>query len=182
MKFVATSIADVIIVEPDIFSDHRGFFMETWQRNKYIAGGISSDFVQDNHSKSSQATLRGLHYQLRNPQGKLIRVISGEIYDVAVDIRQSSPTFGQWTGEYLDNNNMRMLWIPPGFAHGYYVLSETAEVCYKCTEYYSPEYERTLRWNDPMLAIRWPLINDQQPILSEKDKHGNLLKEAEVFV
>ena len=181
MKFIASPIADVIIIEPAVFSDHRGFFLETWQRIKFKEGGIDVDFVQDNHSKSSRGTLRGLHYQIQQPQGKLIRVISGKIFDVAVDLRKSSPTFGQWTGEYLDNDNKKMFWIPPGFAHGYYVVSETAEVCYKCTNYYAPEHERTLLWNDPELAILWPFVGDDQPLLSDKDKQGTLLKDADVF-
>ena len=181
MNFIASPIADVIIIEPDVFSDHRGFFLESWHRSKFRDAGIGLDFVQDNHSKSSLGTLRGLHYQISQSQGKLIRVISGEIYDVAVDIRKSSPTFGQWTGEYLNEGNKKMFWVPQGFAHGYYVLSETAEVCYKCTDYYAPEFERTLLWSDPNLAITWPLVDNQQPLLSDKDKQGKLLKDADVY-
>lgn len=181
MKFIASPINDIIVIEPDVFSDHRGFFLETWHRIKFREGGIDADFVQDNHSKSSQGTLRGLHYQIRQPQGKLIRVITGEIYDVAVDIRQSSPTFGQWVGEYLNDNNMKLFWIPPGFAHGYYVLSETAEVCYKCSDYYAPEHERTILWNDPAIGIDWPLVDGREPVLSDKDAQGKPLKEAEVY-
>lgn len=181
MKFIASPIAGVIIIEPDIFTDHRGFFLETWQREKFREGGIDADFVQDNHSKSNHGTLRGLHYQIYHAQGKLVRAVSGRIFDVAVDLRKSSSTFGQWTGEFLDEENKKMFWIPPGFAHGYYVMSENAEVCYKCSDYYAPQYERTLLWNDPELAINWPLIDDQQPVLSDKDARGKLLKQAEVY-
>ena len=172
---------EVLVIEPDIFGDDRGFFMETWQRNKFREGGIDMDFVQDNHSKSGRGILRGLHYQLMNPQGKLVRVIIGKIYDVAVDLRKQSPTFGKWIGEYLSDSCKKMLWIPPGFAHGFYVVSEVAEVCYKCTDYYAPDHERSIIWNDPDLAIDWPLFDSQQPILSEKDKCGKLLMEADVY-
>ena len=181
MKFIASPIADVIIIEPEIYTDHRGFFLETWQQDKFREGGIDFDFVQDNHSKSGHGTLRGLHYQIKQPQGKLIRVIAGSIFDVAVDMRKSSPTFGQWTAEIINAENKKMFWIPPGFAHGYYVLSDTAQVCYKCTDYYAPEHERTIRWDDPELAINWPLIDNQAPVLSGKDEKGKLLREAEVF-
>ena len=181
MKFIKTSIPEVIVVEPQVFGDHRGFFLETWEKNKFKESGIDSDFVQDNHSKSSQGTLRGLHYQIQHPQGKLIRVIQGEIYDVAVDIRKNSSTFGQWSGEYLTAENKKILWIPPGFAHGFYVITTTAEVCYKCTDYYFPQHERSILWNDPELAIDWPLINNEQPTLSRKDREGVLLKDAEIF-
>ena len=181
MKFIKTSIPEVIVVEPQVFGDHRGFFLETWEKNKFKESGIDSDFVQDNHSKSSQGTLRGLHYQIQHPQGKLIRVIQGEIYDVAVDIRKNSPTFGQWSGEYLTAENKKILWIPPGFAHGFYVITTTAEVCYKCTDYYFPQHERCILWNDSELAIDWPLINNESPTLSRKDREGVLLKDAEIF-
>ena len=181
MKFIKTSIPEVIVVEPQVFGDHRGFFLETWEKNKFKESGIDSDFVQDNHSKSSQGTLRGLHYQIQHPQGKLIRVIQGDIYDVAIDIRKNSPTFGQWCGEYLTAESKKILWIPPGFAHGFYVITTTAEVCYKCTDYYFPQHERSILWNDPVLAIDWPLVNSEQPTLSRKDREGVLLKDAEIF-
>jgi dTDP-4-dehydrorhamnose 3,5-epimerase len=182
VKFIPTEIPDVIIVEPDVFGDHRGFFMESWHKEKFAAGGIDTHFVQDNHSSSSQGILRGLHYQITpRPQGKLVRVLSGEVFDVAVDLRQNSPAFGKWFGMYLNDADKKMLWIPPGFGHGFYVLSPQADFFYKCTEYYAPEYERTIRWDDPDLAIDWPLINGQAPILGEKDAAAQSFKDAEVF-
>ena len=156
-KFIKTEIEGVILIEPKVFTDPRGFFMETWEKRKFAQVGIREDFVQDNHSKSVRGTLRGLHYQIRQPQGKLVQVIVGEVFDVAVDIRKSSPTFGQWVGLHLSAENKHQLWIPPGFAHGFYVLTETAEFTYKCTDYYTPEYERTILWNDKDLAINWPV-------------------------
>lgn len=178
--FSITAIPDVILVEPKIFSDERGFFLESYQKQNFAEAGISFEFVQDNHSKSYHGILRGLHYQIQQPQGKLIRVIAGEIFDVAVDIRRHSPTFGKWVGDYLSADNKKMLWIPPGFAHGFYVTSPHAEVLYKATSYYAPEWERTIMWDDPALNIRWPIQNEQ-PILSPKDKAGKLLSDAEVF-
>ena len=148
MKFTATTIPDVIIIEPQVFGDQRGFFMETWRQDKFKEAGIPSEFIQDNHSSSSQGILRGLHYQIKQAQGKLVRVIKGEVYDVAVDMRKSSPSFGQWVGETLSADNKKMLWVPPGFAHGFYVTSPQAEFVYKCTDYYAPEHERSLLWND----------------------------------
>lgn len=143
--------------------------METWRAERFEEAGIDAEFVQDNHSRSTRGTLRGLHYQIKQPQGKLVRVISGEVFDVAVDLRKSSPTFGRWVGERLSSDNKKMFWVPPGFAHGFYVISETADFVYKCADYYSPEYERSLRWNDPELAIDWPLVDGATPILSDKD-------------
>lgn len=181
MKFSATSIPDVIVVEPVVFGDDRGFFMETWQVRKFARGGIDAAFVQDNHSKSVQGTLRGLHYQMSHPQGKLVRVLAGTVYDVAVDLRRSSPTFGRWVGETLSAENKKMLWVPPGFGHGFYVMSDTAEFFYKCTDFYAPEHERCIRWDDPSLAIDWPLVGGRDPLLSEKDEGGLSFREAECY-
>jgi dTDP-4-dehydrorhamnose 3,5-epimerase len=180
MLSVATKIPEVLIFEPVVHGDERGFFVETWRQSEFEKLGINESFVQDNQSKSSQGTLRGLHYQVINPQGKLVRAIQGEIFDVAVDIRRGSPTFGQWVGEILSSTNHRQLWVPPGFAHGFYVLSDTAQIVYKCTEYYAPEGDRSLRWNDQSIAINWPLLNEE-PLLSEKDRTAPLLKDAELF-
>jgi len=181
MKFLPTAIPDILLIEPTIFGDDRGFFMETYQAQQFCEVGIDIDFVQDNHSGSRRGILRGLHYQIRHTQGKLIRVISGEIYDVAVDLRRSSKCFGQWISFSLSINNKHQVWIPPGFAHGFYVLSEWAEVIYNVSDFYSPEWERTLLWNDPELGIEWPLLNGEYPILSEKDARGTPLREAELF-
>ncbi|MDD3517595.1 MAG: dTDP-4-dehydrorhamnose 3,5-epimerase [Chromatiales bacterium] len=181
MQFLPTEIPEVIIVEPRVFSDERGFFMETWERRKYAAGGIDVDFVQDNHSASVQGTLRGLHYQVQQAQGKLVRAIEGEIFDVAVDLRRSSPTFGRWVGARLSADNRRQLWVPPGFAHGFFVTSETAQVLYKCTDYYAPQHERSLRWDDPDLGIDWPLVDGIEVLLSPKDAAGLSLREADVY-
>jgi dTDP-4-dehydrorhamnose 3,5-epimerase len=168
------------LIEPKVFEDERGFFFESYQKEKYSEAGIPFDFVQDNHSKSLQGTLRGLHYQIQHPQGKLVRVILGEVFDVAVDIRKNSPNFGQWAGAYLSSTNKSMLWVPPGFAHGFYVTNPEAEVLYKATDYYAPEWERTILWNDPSINVEWPLANEL-PILSSKDNAGKLLTDAEVF-
>ncbi|MEZ0329266.1 MAG: dTDP-4-dehydrorhamnose 3,5-epimerase [Dissulfuribacterales bacterium] len=180
MNFIPTEIPDVVIVEPRVFADERGFFMETWHKEKFLKGGIDADFLQDNHSRSMQGILRGLHYQIERQQGKLVRVIFGEVYDVAVDIRRDSPTFGKWVGFYLSAENKRMLWIPPGFAHGFYVTSEAAEVVYKCTDFYAPEYERAIIWNDTRLGIDWPLVNGAPPSLSAKDARAARFDEAEL--
>lgn len=180
MKILSTAIPDVILIEPKVFEDERGFFLESYQKKQFEQAGIEADFVQDNHSKSCRGTLRGLHYQLRQPQGKLVRVISGEVFDVAVDIRKRSPTFGQWVGDYLSAANKRMLWVPPGFAHGFLVTSVEAEVLYKASDFYAPEWERSILWNDPAIAIAWP-VQDEPPILSTKDSLGKLLSEAEVY-
>jgi len=181
MKFSSSSLPDVVIVEPRVFEDARGFFMETWEARKFSAGGISANFVQDNHSSSRQWVLRGLHYQIRQPQGKLVRVTQGEVFDVAVDLRRSSPTFGRWVGEYLSEANRKMMWVPPGFAHGFLVMSERVEFMYKCTDYYAPESERALLWSDPAIGIEWPLPGGVRPIISPKDEVANTLAQAECF-
>ena len=180
MKLIPTNLPDVMLLEPRVFGDHRGFFMETWRQETFEQAGMPLQFVQENHSKSMQGTLRGLHYQLVQPQGKLVRVVAGKIFDVAVDIRKHSPTFGQWTGHRLSADNKLALWVPPGFAHGFYVMSETAEVVYACTDYYAPQHDRGLRWNDDALRIDWPLV-DGDPVLSEKDANAPLLRHAEVY-
>lgn len=180
MKAIPTEIPDVLILEPRIFGDERGFFFESYNATRFRElTGFNGEFVQDNHSRSAQGVLRGLHYQIRQPQGKLVRVVAGEVYDVAVDLRRSSPTFGQWIGVTLSAENKRQLWIPAGFAHGFYVVSEMAEFLYKTTDYYAPEHERTLRWNDPQLGIDWPLASE--PTLSTKDQHGIPFSSAEYF-
>jgi len=205
MKYTQLNIRDIVLIEPQVFGDHRGFFMETFRDDEFnlkitrnlkvihnlkVARNLKVTrktnaarviFVQDNHSKSSQGILRGLHYQIKQPQGKLVRVISGEVFDVAVDIRKSSPFFGKWAGAILSAENKKMLWVPPGFAHGFYVLSDEAEFTYKCTDYYAPEHERCILWDDPSIAIDWPIIPGLSPILSQKDKEGYLLENAEVF-
>jgi len=181
MERISTSLPDVWIIQPRVFGDQRGFFMETYHARKFRDLGLDESFVQDNHSGSRQGTLRGLHYQIRQAQGKLVRAVVGEVFDVAVDIRRSSPTFGQWVGVVLSAENRRQLWVPPGFAHGFYVLSEWAEIVYKVTDFYAPEWERTLLWNDPAIGIDWPLIDDKPPILSPKDAAGLPLDQAELF-
>lgn len=181
MKVIATAIEDVKIIEPDVFGDERGFFMEAWNKQRFADLGIDAEFVQDNHSKSAQGILRGLHYQLQQTQGKLVRVVAGEVYDVAVDIRKKSPTFGQWVGDILSAENKKMLWVPPGFAHGFYVISDSAEFVYKCTDYYAPEHERAIAWDDPELSIDWPLINGLPPQLSNKDANAVKFRDAEVL-
>lgn len=181
MQFLHTEIPDIVIIEPQVFEDPRGFFMETYQVQKFAEAGIRSSFVQDNHSRSKQGTLRGLHYQIRHVQGKLVRVAAGQIYDVALDIRRSSPTFGKWVGAFLSAQNKRQVWVPPGFAHGFYVMSRWAEVLYKATDFYDPEAERTILWNDTTLNIQWPVPQGKLPILSSKDLAGKLLRKAEVF-
>jgi dTDP-4-dehydrorhamnose 3,5-epimerase len=181
MKFTPTAIPDIIVVEPEIFGDARGFFFESYQAREFAQSGISSMFVQDNHSGSRQGTLRGLHYQIRQSQGKLLRVIAGQIFDVAVDLRRDSPTFGKWVSAILSAENKLQFWVPPGFAHGFYVQSEWAELIYKTTDYYAPQWERTIRWDDPQLAVDWPLVDGQPPILSAKDGQGQPFSEAELF-
>lgn len=180
MKLRPTELPGVVIVEPVVHEDGRGFFMETWHRDKFRAAGLDLAFVQDNHSGSVRNTLRGLHYQLGRPQGKLVRAVAGEIFDVAVDLRRSSPTFGRWTGITLSAANRLELWVPEGFAHGYYVLSERAEVVYKCTDVYVPEEERTLRWDDPEVGVAWPL-GAEPPLVSAKDAKGLDLRAAPAF-
>lgn len=181
MDFKATKIPDVIIVEPTVHGDDRGFFFETYREENFAAAGIVGQFVQDNHSGSVQGTLRGLHYQIQQAQGKLLQVVNGEIFDVAVDLRRSSATFGKWVGEVLSADNKRQLWIPPGFAHGFYVLSEWTNVIYKTTDYYAPEWDRTIKWDDPGIGIEWPLLEGVPLHISEKDSSGILLKNADVF-
>lgn len=181
MKFTATRIPDVVLIEPVVYEDSRGFYMETWQQKKFAAAGIDAGFVQDSHSRSSFGALRGLHYQVSQAQGKLVRVIKGEAFDVAVDIRKSSPTFASWVGEILSEDNRKLLWIPPGFAHGFLVMSESADFEYRMTDFYAPQHQRTIRWDDPELAIEWPLASGQQPLLSKKDRAGLLLVDAEVY-
>lgn len=180
MKIVSTEIPEVLIIEPRVFEDDRGFFYESYNEKAFTEKtGVTFHFVQDNHSRSTQNVLRGLHYQIQQAQGKLVRVISGSVFDVAVDLRKSSPTFGQWVSCLLSAENKRQIWVPPGFAHGFLVVSEVAEFLYKTTDYYAPQYERTLLWNDPNLAIDWPLT--AEPILSAKDQAGQPLKTAEVY-
>ncbi|MCI0520164.1 MAG: dTDP-4-dehydrorhamnose 3,5-epimerase [Chloroflexi bacterium] len=181
MIFTPTSIPDVILIQPRLNGDERGFFMETYRAALFAQAGITVQFVQDNHSGSRQGALRGLHYQIRQPQGKLVRVVAGEVFDVAVDLRRSSPTFGRWEAARLSAENHCQLWIPPGFAHGFYVLSEWAEVVYKTSDYYAPEWERALLWNDPALDIRWPLVDGLPPTLSARDAQGLPLKLAELY-
>ena len=180
MKARPTALAGVLVIEPTVFGDTRGFFFESWNRKAFAAAvGRDVDFVQDNHSMSLKGVLRGLHYQLRRPQGKLVRVVSGEVFDVAVDLRRSSPTFGRWVGERLSAENRRTMWIPGGFAHGFLVLSEAAEFLYKTTDYYAPDDERTLLWNDPAIGIAWPL--EGEPLLKPRDAAGTPLARAETY-
>ncbi len=179
MKVIPTRFPEVLLLEPRVFGDTRGFFLESWNEREFERTGIRARFVQDNHSRSGRGVLRGLHYQIRQPQGKLIRVVAGEIFEVAVDIRHSSPTFARWEGIRLNAESFKMLWIPSGFAHGFCVLSEFADVVYKATDYYTPEHERCILWSDPELRIDWPLLNT--PTLSAKDAAGLPLRDAEVF-
>jgi len=180
MNVIETQIPDVIVLEPRVFGDDRGFFFESFNRREFEkATGLKRDFVQDNHSRSSKNVLRGLHYQIRQAQGKLVRCVAGEIFDVAVDLRRSSPAFGKWVGAALSAENRRQLWIPEGFAHGFVVLSETAEVLYKATDFYAPEHERCIRWNDPALMVDWPCRGE--PILSPKDQVADTFETAETF-
>jgi len=181
MKFVPTEIQGVVIIDPVVYCDERGYFCETFQAKNFSEAGIPTHFVQDNQSRSHKGVIRGLHYQIRQAQGKLIRVTAGEIYDVAVDLRKSSPTCGKWNGHILSAENKRQIWVSPGFAHGFYVLSEWAEVLYKATDFYAPVWERTLAWNDPQVNIAWPLANGQLPIISQKDSQGCSFKEAELY-
>ena len=181
MRFIPTAIPDVILIEPKVFGDKRGFFMETYRVDKFVEAGIPVDFVQDNHSGSQQGTLRGLHYQIQHSQGKLVRAIAGELFDVAVDIRRSSPTFGQWVGVILSADNKRQLWVPPGFAHGFYMLSQWGEIAYKATDYYAPGWERSILWSDPAIGVEWPLLPGLEPLLSLKDQQAIKLADAELF-
>lgn len=181
MQFIQTSIPEVILIQPEVRGDHRGFFMETFQVKKFAAGGITADFVQDNHSGSVQGTLRGLHYQIQQAQGKLVRCVVGEIFDVAVDLRRSSPTFGKWTGAWLTAENKQMLWVPAGFGHGFYVKSEWGELVYKATDYYAPEWERSILWSDPTIGIDWPIPDGMTPLLSKKDQEAKTLENADLY-
>lgn len=174
-------IPDVLVIEPTVHRDERGFFLESWHEKRLASAGLAATFVQENHSCSRRGTLRGLHYQLERPQGKLVRVIRGKVYDVAVDLRRSSRTFGEWTHEGISSENHKQLWIPPGFAHGFYVLSETADLVYKCTTYYSAGHDRTVRWDDHELAIDWPLLDGKPPLLSAKDASAPLLRDAPAY-
>jgi dTDP-4-dehydrorhamnose 3,5-epimerase len=180
MKVSRTSIPDVLIFEPQVFGDERGFLLESWNARRFCdAVGLDISFVQDNHSRSRRGVLRGLHYQVRQPQGKLVYVVTGRVFDAVVDLRKSSPTFGRWTGAELSADNRRQLWIPPGFAHGFLVLSDSADFLYKATDYYAPEHERSIVWDDPAIGIEWP--TDTEPTLSAKDKAAVPLRDAEVF-
>jgi dTDP-4-dehydrorhamnose 3,5-epimerase len=179
MEFQRLAVPDVVLVKPKVFGDARGYFFESWEARKFAAAGLDLKFVQDNFSRSVQNTLRGLHYQIQQPQGKLVQVTAGEVFDVAVDIRKSSATFGKWVGTILSGDNKHQLWVPPGFAHGFCVLSESADFFYKCSDFYAPQHERTLRWDDPALGIHWPLKG--APLLSPKDQQGKLLADADCF-
>jgi dTDP-4-dehydrorhamnose 3,5-epimerase len=181
VEFVPTSLPDVVLIKPRVHGDERGFFAETWHQKKFAEAGIRADFVQDNHSRSARNTLRGLHYQIRHPQGKLVRVVSGQVLDVVVDMRSRSSTFGKSVGLVLSSENHHMLWVPPGFAHGFLVLSESADFVYKCTDFWAPSHERTLLWNDPDIGIDWRLPPGVEPLLSPKDAAGTRFKDAECF-
>jgi dTDP-4-dehydrorhamnose 3,5-epimerase len=179
MKVIETSLPGVLLLEPKIFGDARGFFLESWNRKTFADLGLDADFVQDNHSRSAKGVLRGLHYQLNDPQGKLVRVVNGAVFDVAVDLRRSSPHFGQWVGYELSADNRRMMWVPPGFGHGFMVRSDSADFLYKTTAYYAPQWDRGIRWNDPQIAVQWPL--EGTPTLSDKDQALPFLEDAEVY-
>ena len=181
MEFEPTSIPEVVLIRPKVFGDPRGYFFESWEERKFAAAGLDVKFVQDNHSRSARNILRGLHYQIQQPQGKLVRVVTGAVFDVAVDIRRSSPTFGRWVGVTLTEENHHMLWVPPGFAHGFVVLSESADFLYRCTDFWAPPHERAIAWNDPDLNIAWPLPEGSQPILSAKDAVAKSFRDAEYF-
>ena len=181
MEFEPTAIPDIVLIRPKVFGDARGFFLESWEERKFATGGIDARFVQDNHSRSARHTLRGLHYQVQRPQGKLVRVVTGTVFDVAVDIRRSSPTFGRWVGATLSAENHHMLWVPPGFAHGFVVLSESADFLYRCTDFYAPQFERAIQWNDPDLQVKWPLPEGTSPVLSPKDSAAPRFRDAEYF-
>lgn len=181
LEFRKLSIPDVILVESPVFKDQRGFFQETYHRAKFALGGIEADFVQDNRSFSVQGVLRGLHYQIKKPQGKLVRAMRGRIFDVAVDLRKGSSTFGEWVGEFLSEENGRQLWVPAGFAHGFLVLSEIADVVYKCTDFYAPNFERIILWNDPKIGIRWPVQENVELLIADRDLAAHPLEGAEVF-
>jgi len=181
VKITPTEIADVKIIEPAVFADDRGYFLETWNADSFAKNGLDVQFVQDNQSRSKKHVLRGLHYQLEQTQGKLVRVVKGKVFDVAVDIRRSSPSFGHWVGVELSEDNHRMLWVPGGFAHGFLALSDDVDLTYKCTDFYASRHERTILWNDPELAINWPLPTGAAPLVSGKDAAGSSLAEADIF-
>ena len=181
MEFERTRIPDVVLVKPKVFGDSRGYFLETWQERKFAEAGVPIHFVQDNHSHSSRHTLRGMHYQITQPQGKLVRVTQGAVFDVAIDMRRSSPHFGQWVGVELNDSNHHMLWVPPGFAHGFLALSETVDFIYKCSDFYAPQYERTIRWDDPAVGIEWPLPAGVKPLLAVRDSQAPGIKDVESF-
>lgn len=181
MEFEPTAIPDVVLIRPKVFGDPRGYFFESWEERKFAAAGLDVKFVQDNHSRSARHILRGLHYQIQQAQGKLVRVVTGAVFDVAVDIRRSSPTFGRWVGVTLSEENHHMLWVPPGFAHGFVVLSESADFLYRCTDFWAPPHERAIAWNDPDLNISWPLPEGAQPLLSAKDAVAKSFRDAEYF-
>ena len=181
MLFKQTAIPEVVLIEPRVFGDPRGFFFESWEERKFAAPGLDMKFVQDNHSRSARHILRGLHYQIQQTQGKLVRVVTGTVFDVAVDIRRKSPTFGRWVGAILSEENHHMLWVPPGFAHGFLVLSESADFLYRCTDFWAPAHERAIHWNDPDLNIEWPLPTGVEPVLSPKDAAAVRFRDAECF-
>jgi dTDP-4-dehydrorhamnose 3,5-epimerase len=181
MEFESTEIPDVVLIRPDVFGDARGYFFESWEQRKFAAAGIDGAFVQDNQSRSARHILRGLHYQVERPQGKLVRVVTGAVFDVAVDIRRSSRTFGRWIGGILSEENHHMLWIPPGFAHGFIVLSESAHFVYRCTDFWFPEHERSILWNDLDLNVRWPIPRGMQPLVSAKDAGARRFRDAQCF-
>jgi len=181
MKIVPTELSGAMVIEPDVLGDHRGYFVETWRADLFAEAGIDQPFVQDNQSSSARGVLRGLHYQIKQSQGKLVRVISGRVFDVAVDLRRSSPTCGRWVGVELSADNHRQFWVPPGFGHGFYVLSETAEFVYKCSDYYAPEHERVIRFDDPAIGIDWPLVPGVPTVLSDKDRGGVAWAQADLF-
>ena len=181
MEFSPTRIRDVVVVDPVVFEDERGFLMETWRADRFKAAGIDARFVQDVYSRTSEGAIRGLHYQVENPQGKLVRVVRGEIFDVAVDLRRSSPTYGQWVAEQLSEGNRRLVWIPPGFAHGFMVMSDYADIEYRMTDFYAPQHERTIRWDDSDIGICWPLADGVEPIVSDKDRTGMSFRDAETY-
>jgi dTDP-4-dehydrorhamnose 3,5-epimerase len=181
VEFVPTRIPEVVLIKPRVFGDARGFFFETWHERKFAAAGIAGHFVQDNHSHSTRYSLRGLHFQIRQPQGKLVRVSRGEVFDVVVDLRRSSPHFGQWVGVLLSEANHHMLWVPPGFAHGYLALSEEIDFLYKCTDFYAPEHERAIRWDDAQLGVQWPLPANVTPLVSDKDARAPSFRDADTY-
>jgi len=181
MQFEPTGLPEVVLITPRLFPDARGFFFERWQQRRFAAAGIDVRFVQDNHSHSVRHTLRGLHFQIQQPQGKLVYVVRGEVFDVAVDIRRRSPRFGQWIGVLLSEHNHQMLWVPAGFAHGYLALTDEIDVVYNCTDFYAPQFERTIRWDDAQIGVQWPLPAGVAPTLSEKDASAPLLKDAESY-